>query len=85
MCRMLFLYTISKCKVRYIRKYFYCFLQEELEQTKKLVQEFQKPGGQGETLQAELLQRANEKENWVRLYNVVQSIDTNISRFAMLP
>ncbi|TDH66981.1 hypothetical protein CCR75_006585 [Bremia lactucae] len=39
--------------------------KEELEQTKKLVQEFQKPGGQGETLQAELLQRANEKENWL--------------------
>ncbi|KAG7389525.1 hypothetical protein PHYPSEUDO_010170 [Phytophthora pseudosyringae] len=40
-------------------------LQEELEKTKKLVNEFGKPGGHGEALQAELVQRAKEKDNWL--------------------
>ncbi|KAJ8575011.1 hypothetical protein ON010_g4204 [Phytophthora cinnamomi] len=43
--------------------------QEELEKTKQIVEEFEKPGGQGEALQAELLQRAKEHDNWVRTTN----------------
>ncbi|KAL4150676.1 hypothetical protein PRNP1_010077 [Phytophthora ramorum] len=39
--------------------------KEELERTKTLVKEFGKPGGPGEDLQQELLQRAKGRDNWL--------------------
>ncbi|ETM45808.1 hypothetical protein L914_09230 [Phytophthora nicotianae] len=50
---------------KYLRSLESLVTKEELEQTRKLVHEFGKPGGQGEALQTELLQRAKEKENWL--------------------
>lgn len=50
---------------KYLRSLDPLVTKEELEQTRKLVQEFGKPGGQGEALQAQLLQRAKEKQNWL--------------------
>lgn len=51
---------------KYLRSIEPLVTKEELEKTKQLVEEFGKPGGQGEELQAELLQRAKERDNWVR-------------------
>ncbi|EGZ16952.1 hypothetical protein PHYSODRAFT_559750 [Phytophthora sojae] len=50
---------------KYLRSIEPLVTKEELEKTKQLVEEFGKPGGQGEELQAELLQRAKERDNWL--------------------
>ena len=39
---------------------------EDFEYTKKVVEEFKKPGGIGEQLQDKLLQKAKQEKNWVR-------------------
>ena len=38
---------------------------EEFERTKEIVAEFGKPGGVGEQLQKELMEKAKTSENWV--------------------
>lgn len=38
---------------------------EELEQTRKMVEEFRRPGGVGQALQAKLERRASKMENWL--------------------
>ena len=40
---------------------------EEFERTKEIVAEFGKPGGVGEQLQRELMERAESTDSWVRL------------------
>ena len=40
---------------------------EEFATTENLINEFIKPGGDGEKLQKKLLERAAKKENWVRI------------------
>ena len=40
--------------------------KEQYEKTKKIVEEFKKPGGEGEYLQKKLQERADVKDNWVR-------------------
>ena len=39
---------------------------EEFECTEEIVAEFGKPGGVGEQLQKELMEKAKTSENWVR-------------------
>uniref|UniRef100_A0A671KNZ9 Carnitine O-acetyltransferase b n=1 Tax=Sinocyclocheilus anshuiensis TaxID=1608454 RepID=A0A671KNZ9_9TELE len=41
---------------------------DELQHTRKIVQKFGCPGGQGEKLQRELIKRAKHSHNWVRIY-----------------
>ena len=38
---------------------------DEFEQTRKLVQEFRKPGGIGEQLQEKLINKSKKEDNWV--------------------
>ena len=40
--------------------------EEEFERTRNIVAEFGKPGGIGEKLQKELLEKAENEENWVK-------------------
>ena len=40
--------------------------KEQYEKTKKIVEEFKKPGDEGEYLQKKLQERADVKDNWVR-------------------
>ena len=41
---------------------------DEFEHTKEMVAKFGNPGGVGEQLQKELMEKAKTSENWVRLY-----------------
>ena len=41
--------------------------EEDFDYTKDLVEDFLKPGGDGEVLHNKLLQRAKMEKNWVRL------------------
>ncbi|KAL3669027.1 hypothetical protein V7S43_006312 [Phytophthora oleae] len=50
---------------KYLRSLDPLVSKERLETTKKLVLEFGKPGGEGEILQAELVQRAEQKDSWL--------------------
>ena len=42
---------------------------DEFEQTRKLVQEFRKPGGLGEQLQEKLIKKSKSEDNWVNKFN----------------
>ena len=44
--------------------------EEDFEYTKKVVEEFKKPKGIGELLQAQLVERAKREKNWVSLQHV---------------
>ncbi|POM61665.1 Choline/Carnitine O-acyltransferase, partial [Phytophthora palmivora] len=50
---------------KYLRSLEPLVTKVEFEKTMTLVQEFGKSGGEGERLQAELLQRANDRDNWL--------------------
>ena len=54
--------TMSK----YLRSVEPFLTQEEMAETKKSVEEFLQPGGEGEKLQEILKLRTAEKDNWVR-------------------
>ena len=51
---------------KYLRSVEPFLTQEEMAETKKSVEEFLQPGGEGEKLQEILKLRTAEKDNWVR-------------------
>lgn len=59
--------TLEETTKRYIKSLHPILSSEELEVSKKAVQEFLKPGGQGETLQSRLVARSEDPKhkNWI--------------------
>nr|DBA20507.1 TPA: hypothetical protein GDO54_017279 [Pyxicephalus adspersus] len=56
---------LRKTLTRYLRSLQPLVSDEELESTRELVEDFMRPGGQGEELQRQLCRRAERTDNWL--------------------